>query len=100
LVDDRVFFAVGFRRAVGALALGVACAFETGSLAGAGIAGAGATGVSAGVDCAGEPGVENHNTAVNATSVDRRIGGGEDKRAIVTLYADLDASERRGESLA
>lgn len=86
-------------------ALVEACAFETGSFPrGAGTVGAGDTGLSTGVDCAGKSDVLSHNTAARATSADRGIDGvtrgGEDKHRIIPLYAELDASERHGESLA
>ena len=119
-----VFFADGSGLAVSALALPVsafalvdACAFDTGAFdtgafdtcvfdTGVVVAGALAAGAGAGADCAGAGDVTancNSRTA-RAARADRRTGGvtrdGESKQGIVPLYAELDASERRGESLA
>jgi hypothetical protein len=75
------------------MALVEACAFDTGAFP-----------AGAGVDCAGENDVLNQNRAANAASAGRWIDGvtrgGEDKHRIFPLYAELDASERVGESLA
>jgi hypothetical protein len=106
LVRDWFFFAVDFGFALGALALPVsafaffeACAFETGSFA-LGIVGAEDTGASAGVDCAGDGGAKMHALAANAASASREFNDRGNNQAMIPLYAELDASERRGESLA
>jgi hypothetical protein len=60
------------------------------------------------VDCAGAGAIAETNSNAarggRIASAGRKAGGvkrvGEDSRCIVTLYAGLDASERRGESLA
>jgi hypothetical protein len=79
-------------------ALVEAWAFDTGAEE------VGALPAGAGVDCAGESDVLSHNRTATATSADCGIGdvtrGGEEKNRIIPLYAELDASERLGESLA
>ena len=56
------------------------------------------------MDCAGENvGLNQNRTAIAASAVrlvDGVTRGGEDKHCIFPLYAELDASEQFGESLA
>ena len=86
-------------------ALVEAWAFDTGAApAGAFEVGLGAAVAGAGVDCAGDSDVLSHSSPARAIRAGRgMIGltrGGEEKHRIIPLYAELDASERYGESLA
>ena len=106
---------------VSALALVDACAFDTGAFGrcdfdtggfgtGAGAAGALAAGAGAGAACASAGDVTANCRSRTPTAASARHGTrgkvgsvarvGESKQGIVPLYAELDASERRGESLA